>query len=370
MRQSLIKRLGDSQLEEEMRVLYVAMTRARERLYITAEVEDPEKFTSSCTRDAEKLSRYVIMKNGGYMKWLLTAAEHYIMTHDDEPPFTLEIAKPSVNESEPITETAEAAHDTASDEAWLKLVRDHFDFEYPKAASSKLPAKLSVSKLVPDLLDETTAELPEPYEPFSFTEKRPKFLDGLAYDTPTGAERGTATHLFMQFCDFSRFADFNSDIAQTVKDEAARLAQKHFFTSRIASLVNVKQIAAFFEGDTFARLCSSKSVRREHRFNVKLPASDFTEDPELSKALADEKILVQGVIDCFFENPDGTLTLIDYKTDFIPSELSPSEAEAMLLERHRLQLLYYKAALERISAKKVASVAIYSFALGREITVE
>ena len=250
-----------------------------------------------------------------------------------------------------------------------ELIRERFDFVYPTPASSKLPAKLSVSKLTPTILDDDEAELEGEYEPYSFEAKRPLFLDEDEAPTVSGAERGTATHLFMQFCDFSRFATQTNNLAELIEDEAARLAENKYITKRAASLINVRALAIFFAGETFADISSAQKVWREHRFNVNLPASDFTSDPELAVKLHGENILVQGVIDCFYENPDGTLTVIDYKTDFIPSELSRSEAEKLLLERHRLQLSYYRAACEKISAKRVSRVAIYSFALGCTIDV-
>ena len=319
-------------------------------------------------RDARWLSRCTVMRNVGFMQWILTALEHHKLTHDDTP-YVIETVLPTVEEisgSEVIEDAA--AQVVASDEL-RELVRERFDFKYPHAAASKLPAKLSVSKLVPNLLDEDTAELGDEYEPYDFAAKRPLFLDTEAATSASGAERGTATHTFMQFCDFSRFVGA-VDVAKTVEDEAARLVDKRFITKRMASLVNVRQLVRFFESDTFAEICAAKNVVREHRFNVNLPASQFTENAELAAALADESVLVQGVIDCFWENSDGTVTLIDYKTDYIPSELDFDGAAKLLLERHRLQLLYYKAACERITRKRVSRVAIYSFALGRCVEVE
>ena len=194
-------------------------------------------------------------------------------------------------------------------------------------------------------------------------------MDDTPDKTADGAMRGTATHLFMQFCDFSRFSGFCDDIENEVRAEAARLVGCGFFTDEIASLVNTREVSEFFLGEAFAGICASKAVYREHRFNVALPASDFTEDKARKKALWDETVLVQGVIDCFYENPDGTVTLLDYKTDRIPAGMTEAEAEAMLLERHRLQLSYYKTACEKISAKKVSRVFIYSFALSRTVDV-
>lgn len=372
IRQAIVKRLADSQLEEEMRVLYVAMTRARERLYITALTSDPGKLLDSAKEDAARLSRYIIMKNGGYMRWILTALEHHRLTSDREIPVVTELIKDS---SAPIAEQVDSVckqdEPQKLTEADTVLVKEHFDFVYPYSAAAGIPAKLSVSKLVPTLLDGDAAELDTDTAAFSFESKRPLFLDGEPSERRAdGAERGTATHLFMQFCDFSVFKGFCDDPETAVREEAARLAERKYITRRAASLIDVRRLTAFFTGDTFARICASPNVWREHRFNVNLLAADFTTDPGTKKALMDKSVLVQGVIDCFFENPDGTLTLIDYKTDYIPTELEREAAEKLLLDRHRLQLLYYKAACEKISAKKVSRVAIYSFALGASIDVE
>lgn len=371
IRQAIVKRLADSQLEEEMRVLYVAMTRARERLYMTALTPDPTELTASAADDAERLSRYAIMKNGGYMRWILTALEHRKLTSDEPLPVTVEIVDSASTPCETdVCDIKEESVTIPPTDEMTALVRERFDFVYPHTAAAKLPAKLSVSKLVPTLLDEDSAELEMPAEPFDFEAKRPLFLDDKEAPAALGAERGTATHLFMQFCDFSRFKVFCDDIAANIEDEAARLAERRYLTKRAASLINVRQLAAFFSGNTFAEICAARQIWREHRFNVRLPASEFTSDPELKAELNGETVLVQGVIDCFYENPDGTLTLIDYKTDRIPAELSRTEAERMLLDRHRLQLLYYKAALEKISAKPVSRVAIYSFGLGDTVEAE
>lgn len=371
VRRALIERMLDSQLEEEMRILYVAMTRARERLYVTGLVKDPEKMLEDAKLDAKWHSRYSVMKNHGYMRWILTALEYRKLTHSDTP-YVIETVMPTVSEGalETATDTSEiTAPEAVATDDLRALVRERFDFVYPHAAASKIPAKLSVSKLVPTLLDEDAAELEADFEPYDFTAKRPLFLDTEAADKAPGAERGTATHVFMQFCDFARFVGV-SDIRKTIEDEAARLVEYKFITRRMASLVNVEQLIRFFEGDTFAEICKAKRVVREHRFNVRMAASQFTEDATLATELDGETLLVQGVIDCFYENADGTVTLIDYKTDYIPCELDFSEAAKLLLERHRLQLLYYKTACEKITAKRVSRVAIYSFALGKCVEVE
>ncbi len=365
IRQAIVKRLSDVNLEEEMRVLYVAMTRARERLYVTAQVSDAKKLLESAADNAAMLSPYVIMKNGGYIRWILTAMEHHRLTSDTPLAAEVEVIRELTDDSIPEAAPADTCESLpAPPRDAEELVKERFDFVYPYTAMTKLPAKLSVSKLVPNLLDDDAAELDDIAETVELSEIRPKFMEAGDTETPTGAQRGTATHLFMQFCDFSRFSGITDSIEDAVRDEAAKLSEKGFFTRQMADLINVGQIAEFFKSHLFDDICAAKNVYREHRFNVSLPAADFTEIPELAAALENSTVLVQGVVDCFFENSDGTITLVDYKTDYIPRDMSRADAELLLLERHRAQLTYYKAACERISARKVTRVLIYSFSLG------
>ncbi len=368
IRQAIVKRMSDVNLEEEMRVLYVAMTRARERLYVTAQVSDPKKLLENAADNAAMLSTHVIMKNGGYIQWILTAMAHHKRT--STTPLAAKTTVVGGFEDGELSEAAEQTDESLPAPAFdaAKLISERFDFLYPHTAMTKLPAKLSVSKLVPNLLDDDAAELEDTEETAELSKIRPKFMED-GEDNAAGAERGTATHLFMQFCDFSRFSSNLDRIEDAVKAEAARLAEKGFFTKQMASLINTKQVSEFFRGGLFSVICASKRIYREHRFNVSLPASDFTENPELADALKDATVLVQGVIDCFFENSDGTITLVDYKTDYVPKEMPRDDARRMLLDRHRLQLTYYKSACERISARRVSKVIIYSFSLGEAVEV-
>ncbi len=371
VRQAIAKKLADSQLEEEMRVLYVALTRARERLYVTGLVKEPESLLDKCDAAAERLSRNVILQNGGYLRWILTAISAHERMKDSRP-YVVEVAKSpeSADISEEITSEPQKKPETSPEltncsHELEKIVRERFTFEYPRARASKLPAKLSVSELYPSVLDEADVSTPlEPSEKPELTAKLPLFMQESTDERATSAERGTATHCFMQFCDLGRFRGVERrDLMKQIDDECARLEQEKFLSPRTVSLVNRYQLRGFFESELYRELVSATQLRREFRFNVKLPASDFTQDEDARRELDGEFILVQGVIDCFFENPDGTLTLVDYKTDFIPREMERSDAENMLRERHKLQLEYYRRALERLAAKPVSRLLVYSFGL-------
>ena len=118
-------------------------------------------------------------------------------------------------------------------------------------------------------------------------------------------------------------------------------------------------------------MITSKSIHRELRFNVKLPASDFTTEDELKRLYTDEKILVQGVIDCLYEDADGEYHLIDYKTDRLtPEEKADKEkAREKLAAKHSLQLSYYAKAVELIFGKYPKTIEVYSLPLGDTVDV-
>ena len=194
---------------------------------------------------------------------------------------------------------------------------------------------------------------------------RPKFEAPtlrLTNETAGGAERGTATHVFLQFCDFERLE------AEGFDAELERLRSKKFLTSSMASLVDRSEIERFVSGKLFADMKGAAWMRREFRFNAALPAYSFTTDKELCEKLRaeGETITVQGVVDAVFERSDGSLVLIDYKTDRLTEYESahPEAAKKDLAERHRLQLTYYKQACEAIFNRTIDEVSVYSLALG------
>ncbi|MBQ7821192.1 MAG: UvrD-helicase domain-containing protein [Clostridia bacterium] len=359
--------IKENSFEEEMRVLYVAYTRARERLYVTGQFRKPADEYTKAAETAENICPHVIMKPHSYMQWTLISliANDYISPER----CTLTIPESSFECDSEADEKPTVEHDTELAKKMLERIKANLDFKYPHSDSVNIPAKLSVSDLHGDVLD-TDRSL------FPVTEDAKAVLAGINETTPrfisekdtdiTAADRGTATHEFMQFC------DFGSAEANGIEYEIDRMVKMSFITEESAKLIDKKQASDFFVSSLYLeKIKKASSILREHRFNVKLPASLFTRDSHRKAALADESLFVQGIIDCFIENDDGTYTLIDYKTDHIPREYrdNESEFEHVLAKRHYSQLSYYKKALEIITKKKVSEVLIYSFALGRSIDI-
>ncbi len=338
-------------VEEEMRVLYVALTRARERLYVTASYPTSvmPSLLASGRLAASLECRYITLGAASYMDWILPrvidsdceCAKLYGYTTDALPDFC-----------SPEKIDIEAEECEHSSELYEKL-RGKFAFEYKYDYATHIPAKLSVSRLSPDVLDSTDDSL-ELFDVEKDISVPDFFLGKRATATP--AERGTATHLFLQFCDFSELCK------KGVEHTLSTLVQKRFIPESIAEAVYREELARFCESPLIGEILSAKRIIREQRFNILLPASEFTLDGELKAKLADEQIAVQGVIDLIVLTEDDRLCLYDYKTDRLSREQLQSSALAQkkLSDTHSLQLTYYAAAVKRLFGRAPDRVAIYS----------
>jgi ATP-dependent helicase/nuclease subunit A len=181
----------------------------------------------------------------------------------------------------------------------------------------------------------------------------------------TSADKGTATHLFLQFCDFEN-AEKNG-----AKAELSRLVEKRFIAPQVAELINLKQIEKFFESNFYTILKTAKTTYREQRFNILLPASHFTQNQEFKNEIDEEEILVQGVIDLFFEAENGEIILCDYKTDYLTSEEIHNEPLVIkkMQDRHGRQLEYYAMAIERFLGRRPDKILIYSLPFGEAVEI-
>ena len=347
--------------EEELRVLYVALTRAKEGLYIAGRVKKTkEEFLNSSLIDSIQLDRYSLLSFSSFLDVIKATKDmKNACFHEGLADFDAVCPTPVLK-----TEKKEESLPTVS----KKEIEARFAYKYPYAHHTSLPEKLSISHLYPNVLDEDAEDDVPSIDEKSDAEKKkrpiaPKFISGRSGDE--SAKAGIATHSFLQFCDFDRLAAYG------VKDELQRLTDTGFLSAKDAERVRIPELELFLKSDLFKEIRGAEKIYRELRFNARLPASDFTEDEEKRLALADEKILLQGVIDCIIISPDGSLTLIDYKTDRLTkAELENRElAEKKLKEAHALQLHYYKKAIKEIFGKAPDTTKIYSLPLGDSITV-
>ena len=215
-------------------------------------------------------------------------------------------------------------------ERYKEILKERFSFKYKYEYLKKLPSKMSISKLYPEILDGNENSDIE-IKPLK---DKPKFLL-TENEKSSAAEIGTATHAFMQFCNFKELEKENG-----VKNELDRLINESFISEHDGKLVSIDKLELFKKSSLFEEILKSKRVIREFRFNVLIEAENLTSYDDLKK----EKVLLQGVTDCIFETEDGKLTLVDYKTDDVPED----GYEDVLKEKHSIQLNYYRKACNKI----------------------
>jgi ATP-dependent helicase/nuclease subunit A len=354
---------------EEMRVLYVALTRAKEKLFITGEIHGdveknkvkydilPEHGRSHFEYAGEFFSPYSAANSGSFLEMILPAVA------GRKDICTSEICVYGGF----LTAEKENASETEAEKgltfyAAKKLIEKRFSFRYPAEALCSVPSKLSVSRLYPDVLDEddTSAELEMQAEAETDVPK-PKFMLAEA-GKASGAQKGNATHLFMQFFDFDSVEKLG------IEGEIERLTREKFIFPSDAELVNKYALRRFFSHELAHKMRRSTRVYREKRFIINYPAENFSENEEMRESLRGEKLLVQGIIDCAFFDEHGELILVDYKTDSFYG-VSEKEAEAELIARHSRQISYYKYACRELFGVACAHAYIYSFALNKTIEI-
>ena len=221
----------------------------------------------------------------------------------------------------------------------LGEIKKRLEYRYPYESLNKIRAKAIASNLGEKKFNRRY-----------FASSTPAFALG---GKLTGAQKGTATHRFMQFCDFTK-------ASTDAKAEAEKLLSKGKLTRAQADCLDFDLISKFFDSNIAKRIMNSDNVYREYQFTASLPVSDLYPDAD-SKASIDEVVIIEGVIDCAFEE-SGKLVILDFKTDY-------AENENQLIEEYAPQLETYRKCLSKVMGKEVSQTLIYSFRLGKEITI-
>lgn len=340
-RSAIAERLRRETLSEEMRLLYVALTRPKEYLFMTAADRDPDKLLEkarlSSARPPEP-ERLASAPNP--LSWLLAA-----VLADGERHIRL-----SVCEDAPDAQAAAGEGSGAEEDKLFRArLERNLSWRYPHAEATALPSKITATELKDRAEADSEARSLAPGAGRSF--RTPDFARGDR--ALSGAERGTATHLVLQHMDFSK-----TDSLETVRGEIERLRAARFLSDREAEAVDAQAIVRLFASPLGRRIRNAEHLRREFRFSLLCDAA------ELLGTGAGEKLLLQGVVDCLLEE-DGALVVVDYKTDAVRSD-------AQLAERCRLytpQLRAYAAAVQRIFARPVRECVLYFLSAGKEARV-
>ncbi|MBR4835970.1 MAG: PD-(D/E)XK nuclease family protein, partial [Clostridia bacterium] len=344
--------------EEELRVLYVALTRARERLYMVGTCSTVKRNEYEVKLDSirDNLSEYSFRELSSYM-------EIASVCLGKNPVGENEFVKNLPDIAEDEVEYEEAREIQETDDGLCDELTARFSFEYSKKHMTTLPEKMSVSLMSPTILDGTDGESLYIGIKDDAPERLPAFASGGGAEE--SAKRGIATHLFMQFMSLDNLKEKGASA------EIDRLHSSGFISVEDKERVRLPEIEMFRKSDLFSRMLNARNIHRELRFNVLLPATEFTEDAEKISAYRDKEILVQGVIDCIIEGQDGSLTLCDYKTDRLTREELSNRAlaEERLKTKHSMQLGLYSMAIEKIFGKRPSTVEVYSLALGDTVRI-
>lgn len=352
------KMTADS-VSEEMRVLYVALTRARDRLIMTYASQTLDKDISEIALrmdigSNELLTQEVVCSG----EWVLMAALKRLEAGElfafgakpdnillSQVPWLIRVCEvtPSVSgDHQAKVEDTQLSAETANE------LRARIAFEYPHIAATAAPSKQTATQRKGREKDTEAFENTQTYRTFAKYWRQPSFL---AQQT-TGTDLGNATHAVMQYIRFDHCKDL-----QGVVGEIARLVQENYITAQQGELVDPGQIAAFFETPIGQSLQSHNNVLREFKFSILDDGANYSQD------LKDEKILLQGVVDCAVMDNDG-ITVIDFKTDFVTDELLTEK-----VENYRPQVQAYADAMQRIYGMPVKAALLYFFRLNRFVTV-
>ena len=361
---------------ESLRVLYVAMTRAKEKLVMTAAIKGLGNNVVRCGEklsQGEKCDAYPLYSSLYFSDWLIMALLRY---PGDNPLRDLYCKKRRISYSASV-EIPDIKIDTKPKDIKI-VIADAEDFintdskdsgennqgAQQKDNSNPTDVELETAKQINARISYTYLYQPltqtpskrtasksgeKEFSALNFASAKPEFLSkgGL-----TSAERGTALHKFMQYMDFAAGE-------QEVENELERVAEKGLLSAEEKDVIQLDKVKAFFASPLYQRMKKSPQVMREKQFAVLLPANTF--DASLPEQSDIEPVLVQGVVDCAFEE-DGKLVILDYKTDHV------KEAQE-LVDLYSDQLHIYANAMREITGMQVSELVLYSFSLGREVQI-
>lgn len=342
-------------ISEEMRILYVALTRAKEKLIIVGRQKDVNKKMSEkqklleiySTIDDNKINPYLLQKYKTYLDWLelIYLKEGVANTKNL---FTVNInkrEKTSVkieNEVEDISKKIIEESNKNNDEQEKEKIKEILNWQYKHQSIEGIPTKTSVSKLKEKREQEVQIT------------QEPKFINEEAKTKLTGAQKGTLIHLCLQ--KMKETEEYNLEKITELIEE---LKDKEIITEIEVQNIDKEKLLEYTNSQLWTELKQAKEIHKEHPFYINIKASRIYN--QINKE-DDEDILVQGVIDLFFIDKDDKLILVDYKTDYVQNENE-------LVEKYKGQLELYKEALEQSLNKKVDKMCIYSVYLNKLIEI-
>ena len=385
-------------LSEEMRILYVALTRAKEKLIITGiskdfekEFENMNKQVTTYEKNDNKINHILLKKYKKYLDWILLVYCYDKSNMNDLAVLNVynknETLKTFDNFQKEDVDVISCFENKNINIEHLKKLKEEIEYEYKYNLMTTIPTKTSVTKIkeiqsnlnnwnveedqdILSILEQEKAQ--ESIDDNSsnsnnLTFKNPNFLKDTTQEEVSATRRGSLVHLCMQNLNINVDYDINK-----VKDLINDLKNKNIITDKEADTINPYKILEFTKTDIWKELKNAKEIYKEKPFYINIPIKDiFLNDIDKNeinnkdiKIFENENILVQGIIDLFYITKNNELVLLDYKTDFVEKG-----KENLLVEKYKKQLELYKNALESALERNVDRVYLYSVYLGKNIMV-
>lgn len=346
--------LERSMLSEEMRILYVALTRAKEKLIVTSVQNQLDKKLSSYTSaltERQKISPYVARGAASYADWILMS----LVFHPDFTKLCMELGcmpedvvtypecrfvpvVAKVNGTEEQNTGEELLFTQKPDQRLIDKIRECCTDPYSDKQAREIVTKLSVSQVVHG----EHQDVPFSREP-SFLKKEEGAL--------SAAQKGTALHTFMSCAD-------HKAAEHDLESELERLVKEGYLTQNQAQSIDRKAVLCYYQSGLFKRISLSSHVRREFAFQGQLGKEELE---SVIPNIGSHLVTVQGIADLLFEEEDG-FVLVDFKTDHVANL-------AVLAERYEKQMRLYAKMLGKITPKPIKEQIIYSLYQGREIVL-
>ena len=327
-------------LSEEMRLLYVALTRAKEKIIITGVEKDLQKTLENKQKEldmydgAQKIPLNLVKKSKTYLDWL-----EYVYLFNKEKniiefnKIVLENEKTKEENDNKKEKKIDVIKDISKEQK--EEVNKKLTWKYKYIESTKIEGKTSVSAIAKD--SEKNIQIVE----------KPKFMQNI--EILNKAEIGTLMHLILQKLDFRE--NYNE---KTLNDLIQKLIYLNIVTEKQSQYIDKKRLLEFTKTELFKELQNAKEIYKEQPFHM----SVIDENTK-------ESILIQGIIDLYYINQNNEIVLVDYKTDYVEKN-----NEQELIEKYKPQLKIYKKAIEEALNKNVEKVYIYSVYLNKEILVK
>ncbi|MBN4050972.1 MAG: helicase-exonuclease AddAB subunit AddA [Alkaliphilus sp.] len=357
-------------LSEEMRILYVALTRAKNKLILIGCIRDIPKQTQKWSM---KLNAYGLVSSRSCLDWILSVLiKHKDATKlreleeceidevnqlIDESRWKIQIIyredivseeKQQQDKKEEMKEILNNFNeeDCSAESLESIKIQNQLNWKYKHEEAKTIPSKLSVSELKSmgeSEIERLNYKIPSLVKMFNLTEGKKKF---------TGAEKGTIIHFALQHLDIHK-----AENLEQIDQQLENMLKKELLTKEEINVVDTKMLLNFLESDLGSRMKKAEKVYREIPFNIVKKASEVISG---AKNCNDE-LLIQGVIDCYYVEA-GELVLIDYKTDYVGKG-----QEDKIVENYKMQIDFYAEALQRITKKKVKEKYLYLLSVNRAI---